>query len=93
MTEKVYPLETHLKLTEKAKAMLSALDDYDSKISHAIKRLDSLEKTLPMVARNYFKTGILLPMKAFGETTDEVDEFINQMVEDSLITTYLSGQS
>jgi hypothetical protein len=87
MTEKVYPLEVHLNLTEKDTAIptLTDIGAKASKVKYVIRRMDSLEKTLPMVVRNYLENKILLPTGKFGETSDDVDEFVSQMIEDNLL--------
>lgn len=90
MTEGVYSLETWLNLTERQPAALpvSEILDEPSKTRYLIKRIDSLEKTLPEVVRNYLRDKILLPIKRFGETRTEVDQFLDQELQKGYIEEY-----
>lgn len=90
MTEGVYPLEVRLNLTERQPAALPALEilDEPNKRRYLIRRIDSLEKTLPDVVRNYLRDKILLPMKQFGETAADVDAFLNRELEEGYLEEY-----
>lgn len=87
MTEGVYSLETWLNLTDRQPATLPMTEilDETSKRHYLIQRLDSLEKTLPEVVRNYLRDKILLPIKRFGETRTEVDQFLDQELQEGYI--------
>jgi hypothetical protein len=80
MTEGVHSLETRLNLTERQPSALPLAEilDEPSKTRYLIQRVDSLEKTLPEVVRNYLRDKILLPIKQFGETSSEVNQFLEQ---------------
>jgi len=78
MTEGVYPLEARLGLKERQQTLPTLeLIDEQSKRKHFIQRIDSLEKTLDYVVRNYVRDKILLPIKLFGETRKEVDNYLD----------------
>jgi len=86
----VYPLEVQLRLTERKPLALplpEVLEDA-SKTDYLIQRIDSLEKTLEDVVRNYLRDTILLPMKEFGETPKEVDDFLNDEMEKGYLEEY-----
>jgi hypothetical protein len=90
MTHGVYPLEVRLNLTEKQPKALppSGLIDKPAKIQFLIQKLDSLEKTLPYVVRLYFLK-LLLPLKQFGETFNEVESFLDQELQEAYIDEYI----
>lgn len=90
MTERVYPLEVWLKLTERQPAALpiSEILDEPSRTRYLIQRIDSLEKTLQEVVRNYLRDKILLPIKQFGETSSEVDSFLDQELQKGYLEEY-----
>ena len=89
MTEGVYPLEVRLNLTERQPTAMPPLEVLDElkKRHYLIKKVDSLEKTLPYVVWNYLRR-ILLPLKQFGETTQEVDQFLNQELQEDYLEEY-----
>jgi len=89
MTHGVYPLEVRLNLTEKLPKTLppTGLIDKTAKIQLLIQKLDSLEKTLPYVVRLYFLK-LLLPLKQFGETFNEVEIFLDQELQEDYINEY-----
>jgi len=87
MTERVYPLEVQLNLTERQPITLqitSIIDD-QSRAHYLIQRMDSLEKTLPEVVRNYLVNKILIPIKQFGETVDGINQFLDQEIQKGYI--------
>ncbi|MBA7616965.1 hypothetical protein ES703_24269 [subsurface metagenome] len=90
MTERVYPLEVRLNLTEKRplKLPLSEFLDETSKTQYLIQRIDSLEKALEDVVRSYLVNKILLPMNQFGETPVEVNQFLDQEMQKSYLEEY-----
>ena len=90
MTEGVYPLEVKLNLTERRPIALpmSEVLDEPSKTRYLIQRIDSLEKTLEEVVRNYLRDKILLPIKQFGETSNEVDLFLDQEIQRGYLEEY-----
>ena len=89
MTHGVYPLEVRLNLTEKLPETLppTGLIDKTTKVQLLIQKLDSLEKTLPYVVRLYFLK-LLLPLKQFGETFNEVEIFLDQELQEGYISEY-----
>ncbi len=89
MTEGVYPLEVRLGLTEKGQPLPTfELVDEESKTKHLIQRIDSLEKTLNYVVRNYLRDKILLPTKLFGETSEEVDDYLESELKKGYLREY-----
>jgi hypothetical protein len=90
MTHGVYPLEVRLNLTEKQPKALPTMElvDEPAKKQFLIQKLDSLEKTLPYVVRLYF-IKLLLPLKKFGETFNEVEHFLDQELIKDYIEEYL----
>lgn len=90
MTERVYPLEVKLNLTERKPIALlpSEVLDEPRKTSYLIQKIDSLEKTLVDVVRNYLRDKILLPIKQFGETSTEVDQFLDQEIQRGYLEEY-----
>lgn len=90
MTERVYPLEVQLCLTERQVLTLPLPEvlEESSKTNYLIQRIDSLEKTLEDVVRNYLRDTILLPMKEFGETFIEVDDFLDGEMEKDYLEEY-----
>lgn len=90
MTESVYPLEVKLNLTERRSIALPMPEflDEPSKTRYLIQRIDSLEKTLEEVVRNYLRDKILLPIKQFGETSTEVDQFLDQEIQRGYLEEY-----
>jgi len=90
MTEGVYSLEVKLNLTERQPIALPTAEvlDEPSKTAYLIQRIDSLEKTLKEVVRNYLRDKILLPMKQFGETSNEVDRFLDQEIQRGYLDEY-----
>ena len=90
MTERVYPLEVKLKLTDRRPIALptSEVLDEPSKTRYLIQRIDSLEKTLDEVVRNYLRDTILIPMKQFGETSIEVNRFLDQEIQKGYLDEY-----
>lgn len=89
MTHGVYPLEVRLNLTERQPKALPTLGllDEPAKRQFLIHKLDSLEKTLPYVVRLYF-IKLLLPLKQFGETFNEVESFLDQELQEDYIDEY-----
>jgi hypothetical protein len=86
MTEGVYPLEVRLGLKEKQQTLPTfELIDEQSKTKHFIQRIDNLEKALDYVVRNYVRDKILLPTKLFGETREEVDNYLNNELKKSYL--------
>jgi len=91
MTERVYPLEVCLNLTERLPITLqitSIIDD-QSRTHYLIQRMDSLEKALPEVVRNYLVNKILIPIKQFGETISEVNQFLDQELQKGYIEEFV----
>ncbi len=90
MTERVYPLEVQLKLTERQPTALPMVEilDEPSKTRYLTQKIDSLEKTLQEVVRNYLRDKILLPIKQFGETSSEVDQFLDQELQKGYLEEY-----
>jgi hypothetical protein len=90
MTEGVYPLEVRLALTEKRPIALptSELLDEPSRTAYIIQRIDSVEKTLAYIVRNYLCDKILLPMKQFGETSEEVSNFLDNEFKKGYLEEY-----
>jgi hypothetical protein len=90
MTEGVYPLEVKLNLTERQPIALppSEVLDEPRKTRYLIQRIDSLEKTLADVVRNYLRDKILLPIKQFGETSSEVEQFLDQEIQRGYLEEY-----
>jgi len=90
MTERVYPLEVRLNLTERQPIAIPMPEiiDEPGKIHYLIQRIDSLEKALPQVVRNYLRDTILLPLKQFGETSSEVDSFLEQVLQKGYLQEY-----
>jgi len=90
MTKGVYPLEVRLGLTEKKPAFLITpeLMDETSKTKYLIERLDSLEKSLDYIVRNYLRDKILLPIKSFGETSEEVDDYLDNECKKGYLKEY-----
>ena len=90
MTERVYPLEVRLEITERQPTALptSEIVDEPGKTRYLIQRIDSLEKTLRVVVRNYLRDRILLPIKQFGETSSEVDQFLEQEIPKGYLEEY-----
>lgn len=90
MTERVYPLEVRLNLTERRPIALlpSEVLDEPNKTRYLIQRIDSLEKTLNDVVRNYLRDKILLPIRQFGETSIEVDRFLDQEIQKGYLEEY-----
>ena len=90
MTERVYPLEVRLNLTERRPIALpmSEVLDEPSKTHYLIQRIDSLEKTLEEVVRNYLRDKILLPIKQLGETSIEIDRFLDQEMQKGYLEEY-----
>lgn len=90
MTERVYPLEVQLNLTERRPLTLPLPEilEEPNKTDYLIQRIDSLEKALEDVVRNYLRDTILLPMKEFGETPTEVDDFLNDEIEKDYLEEY-----
>jgi len=85
LTQGVFPLEVRLNLTEKVlvQAPMPGIkqDEVDVTLAELIRRLDSLEKSLPYVVRNYFRDRILLPNQQFGETAADVDALLDRARE------------
>jgi len=90
MTERVYPLEVQLGLSERQPSTLPLAEilDEPGKTHYIIQRVDSLEKSLPDVVRSYLINKILLPMKQFGETSNEVSRFLDQELEKGYLEEY-----
>ena len=90
MTDGVYPLEVRLNLTGKASKGLptSEVADKPAKQQQLIQKLDSLEKALPYVVRFYF-IKLMVPMKHFGETITEAEQFLDQELKQGYINEYL----
>jgi len=90
MTERVYPLEVQLGLSERQPSTLPLAEilDKPGKTHYIIQRIDSLEKSLPDVVRSYLINKILLPMKQFGETSNEVSGFLDQELEKGYLEEY-----
>jgi len=92
LTQGVFPLEVRLNLTEKA-ALQAAMpgikpDKVDLSLTEMIRRLDSLEKSLPYVVRNYFRDKILLTSQQFGETAADVDLLLDGACEAKALEEY-----
>lgn len=90
MTERVYPLEVQLNLTERVPTAIPTPEiiDEPGKTCYLIERIDSLEKALPAVVRNYLRDKILLPTKQFGETSSEVDSFLERELQKGYLEEY-----
>ena len=90
MTNGVFSLEVQLNLTERQVAALPLAEilDEPKKTRELIKRIDSLEKTLNHVVRNYLRDKILLPTQQFGETPLEVDQFLDAEVGKGYLVEY-----
>jgi len=90
MTEGVYPLEVRLDLTDKRPIAVPAQEtpDVPEARRYLIQRIDNLEKTLPHVVRNYLRDKILLPEKRVGETTAEVDQFLDLELQEGYLEEY-----
>ena len=90
MTERVYPLEVQLGLTERRPLTLPLPEvlEESTKTDYLIQRVDNLEKALECVVRNYLRDTILLPMKEFGETPTEVDDFLDGELEKDYLEEY-----
>lgn len=90
MTEGVYPLEVRLNLTERQPVAIPAPEiiDEPGKTHYLIQRIDSLQKALPEVVRNYLRDKILLPLKQFGETPSEVDSFLDHELQKGYLEEY-----
>jgi hypothetical protein len=89
MTHGVYPLEVRLNLTPKQTISLPTPEQLDepNKRQFLIQKLDNIEKTLPYVVRIYFLK-LLLPTKQFGETFNEVENFLDQELKQGYIIEY-----
>ena len=92
LTQGVFPLEVRLNLTEKAalQAPMPGIkpDKVDLSLTEMIRRLDSLEKSLPYVVRNYFRDRILLTSQQFGETAADVDLLLDGACEAKALEEY-----
>lgn len=79
----VFPLEARLRLTPKVAQLplIPPLDEWRP----FILRLNSLEKELPYVVRNYLRDVILDPSLRGGETMDEKDAFLNKALNEGII--------
>jgi len=89
MTDGVYPLEVRLNLTEKAFKGLPSPEvaDKPAKQQQLIQKLDSPEKAIPYVVRFYF-IKLMVPMKYFGETITEAEQFLDQELKQGYIREY-----
>lgn len=90
MTEGVYPLEVRLNLTERQPVALPTRDvlDEPKKTQYLVEKIDSLEKTLAHVVRNYLRDKILIPIRQFGETSNEVDQFLDGEMQKGYLEEY-----
>ena len=89
MTHGVYPLEVRLHLTDRQPTAIPTQEilDEPNKRRYLIGKIDSLEKTLPDVVRNYLGK-LLLPLKQFGETANEVDKFLDRELQEGYLEKY-----
>jgi hypothetical protein len=89
LTNGVYPLESRLSLTERPPlqpAMPGVVAEEDARLkSTLIEIVDSLEKSLPYVVRNYLRDRVLLPKRVFGETSQEVDKLLGEAVSEGIL--------
>jgi len=89
LTNGVYPLESRLSLTEKPPLqprMPGVMAEEDAERSSAlIQIVDSLEKSLPYVVRNYLRDQVLLRKRVLGETSQEVDRLLDQAVSEGIL--------
>ena len=83
LSERVFPLETRLGLTPKTAAMPLILPLEEWRLF--VLRLNSLEKKLPYVVRNYLRDTILDPSLGCGETMDEKDAFLNKALDEGIM--------
>jgi len=92
LTQGVFPLEVRLNLTEKLalQAPMPGVkpDEVDVSLAEMIHRLDSLEKSLPYVVRNYFRDKILLASQQFGETAEDVDALLDSARDAKIVDEY-----
>jgi uncharacterized LabA/DUF88 family protein len=90
LTNGVYPLESRLALTEKPPLqplMPGIAGKEETEVTRAlIATVDSLEKSIPYVVRNYLRDKVLLPRRLFGETSQEVDELLGKAASEGILT-------
>lgn len=89
LTNGVYPLEAQLSLTEK-RALQPPMPGVPEKEETAVIRnligtVDSVEKSIPYIVRNYLRDKVLLPRRQFGETTQEIDNLLDQAIADGVL--------
>ncbi len=90
LTNRVYPLETRLNLTEK-RTLQPTMPGVPEKEATAIIRnlligtVDSVEKSIPYIVRNYLRDKVLLPRRQFGETAQEIDGLLDRAVADGVL--------
>jgi len=89
MTHGVYPLEVRLNLTEKQPRAIPTTEvlDEPAKRQLLIQKLDSLEKAIPYVVRLYL-IKLLVPMKQFGETFNEAENYLDQELKEGYLDEY-----
>lgn len=89
LTNGVYPLESRLGLTDKPPLqprMPGVMAKEEAEVTHAlIGIVDSLEKSIPYVVRNYLRSQVLLPKQIFGETSQEIDGLLDQVVSEGIL--------
>lgn len=90
LTNGVYPLESRLDLTEKPPlqpSMPGIAAKEETEVTRAlIGIVDSLEKSIPYIVRNYLREKVLLPKRLFGETPQEVEELLGEAISQGILT-------
>lgn len=83
LSEQVFFLEARLGLTPKTalQPLIPPLEEWHP----FVLRLNSLEKGLPYVVRNYLRDVIFDPSLGCGETMDEKDAFLNKALNEGII--------
>lgn len=88
LTNSVYPLEARLGLTEKLPTQpvpgVPAADE-TIVIRNLIEVVDSVEKSIPYIVRNYLRDKVLLPKQKFGETAQEIDELLDKAIQEKIL--------
>lgn len=89
LTHGVYPLESRLGLTEKPplQPWMPGIPMKDeAEVTRAlIGVIDSLEKSIPYIVRNYLRDRVLLPKRLFGETWQEVQELLDKAISEGIL--------
>lgn len=89
MAEGFFPIEVLLNLTPKLPATLPGMEPSKGfrDWRPLVRRLDSLEKVLPYVVKNYFRDTILDASFGCGETQEDKETFLGNASDEGVIET------